>query len=412
MHKMWLVARREYLFNLRRRSFLLSAFGIPVFVVVIMLIVFNLAFDEGNVETFGDVGYVDRTGILSEAVDRPETFFPYADEETAQTALNDGALNAYFLVPDAYMLTGVVELYTTVSLPELVEDAVSEYLQANLAAGIESSLPVERIRDPVEMTVYIQDSGRELTEESLPALFSLPLIFALVFMMSLQVTSGFLMSGVVEEKTNRIMEILITSVTPMEMLTGKVIGLGLLGLTQMAIWVLVGALTLGLGQDIAFLSGIEFPTDLVVVSLIYFVLYYFLMGSVMAGIGAVVGGEQEGRQYAGILTIFLVIPFFALVQFISEPNGSLALILSFIPFTAPISMILRISLGAVPFWQIIVSLVLLTIAMMFVIWLSARVFRWGLLMYGKRVSVREILRIIRQAPGMGTVATAQQEVTT
>jgi ABC-2 type transport system permease protein len=403
---MWLVARREYLYNLRRRSFLFGAFVVPVMVIVIMLIAFSLALEsETNAESIGQVGYVDLAGVLSEAVDKPEQFMAYDSEADARQALDEQSIGAYFVLPEDYPQTGIVRLYTTSSIPEALHDRISAYLVANLSARLDTNISAERIQEPVDMTAHILDSGRTLTNEQIGGLFFTPIIFVMVFAMASQITSGFLMSGVVEEKTNRVMEILITSVTPTQLLTGKIIGLGLLGLTQLAIWLLGGFVLFRLGNNVPFLSGISVPPDVIVVSAIYFVLAYFLLASIMAGVGAVVGSEQESRQMASIFSIVLFLPIFFIVSFIIDPDGTLPVILTLIPFTAPVSVLLRIGFGALPAWQLILSIALLALTTILTVWASARIFRWALLLYGKRPTPRELWRAIRQSPRLETTTT-------
>ena len=209
------------------------------------------------------------------------------------------------------------------------------------------------------------------------------------------------MGGIVEERSNRIMEILVTSITPTQLLMGKILGLGLLGLTQLVVWGGAGLILMNVGQQFPFLNGISFPLDLMVVFVVFFLVSYFLLASLMAGIGAVVGSEQESRQFASLISLVLVIPFFFLTTFINNPNSNLALALSFIPFTSPITILLRMGFGSVPFWQIAVSLLILLVTTLFVIWASARVFRWGLLLYGKRIGIRQLIRVIWSSPEMG-----------
>jgi ABC-2 type transport system permease protein len=270
-------------------------------------------------------------------------------------------------------------------------------------------VPLERIQQPVNLNIHINDSGRNITEANFPALLFIPLIFAMLFMMSSSTTSGFLMGGIVEEKTNRIMEILMTSVTPMQMLLGKIIGLGALGLTQLVVWGIAGGLLIHYGQAVPLLNGLSFPTDLMIVFVIYFILSYFLLASLMAGLGAIAGSEQESRQYSGIISLMFAIPFFFIGAFIDDPNGSLPVALTLIPFTAPMTALLRLGLAAVPAWQIIASLVILLFTSALVVWASARVFRWGLLLYGKRPTPRELWRVIRSSPRTATVVAHTDE---
>lgn len=416
MKKVWLVARREYLYNLKRPSFLFAVFGVPIFTFVVWALVFLvMSNNEGNITKDSKFGYVDYAGVLDNPVqltDKPEQFIAYPDEQAARVALDSKAINAYFVLPKDYLNTGNVQSYSYDSISDTLKDDLAAFLLANLSHGIENKFPLERIQDPVTLTIRPEDSGRSLTEANLPALIFIPLIFAFVFLMSSNVTSGFLMGGIVEERANRIMEILITSITPMQLLMGKIIGLGALGLTQLVIWGAAGAFLVRFGQQFPFLNGISFPIDMMIVFVIFFLVSYFLLASLMAGIGAVVGSEQESRQFASLLSLILVIPFFFLTTFINNPGSPLALALTFIPFTAPMTILLRMGFSSVPLWQLAISFVILVLTSLFVIWASARVFRWGLLLYGKRISIREVLRIIWSSPEMGVAVKHEAGSTT
>lgn len=224
--------------------------------------------------------------------------------------------------------------------------------------------------------------------------------------MATQTTSGYLMHGVSEEKSNRIMEILITSVKPMELLLGKILGLGALGLTQLLVWLVAGMVLLNVAESADVVRGVTLPPDLIVLALAYFLVGYFLFASVMAGMGAIAGSEQESRQYAGIFSLVTVIPFFFITQILFQADSPIALALTLIPFTAPLTVILRASLGGLPAWQLAASFAILLLTTLGMAWASARIFRWGLLMYGKRPTPRELWRVVRGAneTRMGTSA--------
>jgi ABC-2 type transport system permease protein len=408
MHKAWLVAKREYLFNVKKRSFLFGAFGVPVLIVALIVVVGAIAVDsETNVEQVGGVGYVDEAGVLTDDIEPPENYRPYASAEEARAALEAGEIGAYFVVHDDYLETGNVQLISRSGTPEALTEQFDVFLVANIGRNLSPDL-LERLKDPVAMNVQTLDNGRVVRDSAIIALFMVPFIFVFVFVMASQISSSYLMSGVVEEKSNRIMEILITSVTPFQLLLGKVIGLGALGLTQLMIWIAGAFLMLAFGQNLDFLAGVAIPTDLVLIAIVYFLLDYFFFGSIMAGIGAVVGSEQESRQIAGFLTFLAVIPFFFLVTFITDPNGVVAAILTLFPLTSPIAVMLRLGLGAIPTWQLLVSIALLLLTTIFSVWASAKIFRWALLMYGKRPNLREILRALRRPTTMETSATAER----
>jgi ABC-2 type transport system permease protein len=400
-----LVARREFLSNVRRRAFLFAAFGAPLFSIVVMYIVFAITVQSfETTEGIGLVGYVDQAGVLQAGIEQPEDFRPYPDETAARAALDAGEISGYFIVPANYIATGDIDLYLlTIAVPEALYDQIEAYLVANLGGSVAAER-LERLQDPVNTQIQTLDNGRLVRDSGIAGLFLTPIIFVMVFMLASQTSSGYLMSGVVEEKSNRIMEILITSITPMQLLVGKIVGLGALGLLQLVIWLVAGALVLQAGQGSTLLSGVYIPADMLALGIIYFLLTYFLIASLMAGVGAVAGGEQESRQLASIFSLLLFLPLFFLFNLFTDPNGTISTILTLLPFTSPVTTIIRMAFGTVPAWQLGVSLALLLLTTLFVMWASARVFRWSLLMYGKRPSLRQLIGIIRKPSGMGTTA--------
>jgi len=402
--KIWLIIKHEYLTNIKRRSFLFGAFGAPIVSLGLMVLVFGLIINnESDIETLGIIGYVDQSGVLEAQTDRPEQFQAYETEEAARADLDAGIIGAYFVLPPDYMETGTVRIYSNTGIPDALEDEIDSYLRANLGTGLAPEI-AERIKAPVETSLMALDTGRVLQSDSLIGLVLLPLIFVIVFLFASQTTSGYLMGSVVEEKTTRIVEILVTSVTPFQLLMGKIIGLGLLGLTQLVVWIAFGYIALNFGQASDALKGITIPTDMLVVSVVYFLLGYFLLASVMACVGVIAGSEQESRQYAGIFSLIIVVPMFFIMSFITDPDSTLVTFLTLFPLTSPISVLLRMGFGTVPTEQLILSIALLALTALVVAWASARIFRWGLLLYGKRPSPRELLRVIRQPAVMATTA--------
>lgn len=423
MHRTWLVARREYLHNIRQPSFLFAAFGTPLMIVIIfgVAMFFAMRSTEGIRERIEageyQLGFVDQSGLVpqdipaqgfsEEQVPFPQVYVRFETSDDARAALDARDIDAYFVVAADYIQTGNVALYsydTEVTTP--LQRHINGLLNASLSLDLVTELPVERITRPIAsegLSIFTLDTGRELDQRTLPTLIILPMFFAIVFTLATQITSGYLMSGLVEEKSNRMMEMLVTSITPMQMLSGKILGLGALGLTQLAVWIAGAGVVFVLGRDLPMLENAVFPIDLVLVALLYCVLGYFLTAAVMAGIGAVVGSEQESRQYAGIISLVQFVPYFFLVQFLTSPDGIAPVALSIIPFTSPMAMIMRYGLTTVPMWQLALSVGLLLVTTVVVMWMSARFFRWGLLMYGKRFSLRTVWAVISGQAEVGTV---------
>ncbi len=407
--KLWLIIKHEYLTNIRRRSFLFGAFGAPLISLGLIVLVFGVILqDETDASRLGDIDYVDLSGVLEARVDEPENFRAFESEEAARAALDSRELGAYFVVAPDYMETAAIRLVSNTGVPDALNDQIDDYLRANLSAGLPPEIAA-RINDPLETSVRALDSGRVLQEDSAIGLVLMPMIFVIVFLFASQTTSGYLMGSVIEEKTTRIVEILVTSVTPFQLLAGKIIGLGLLGLTQLVIWGIFAVIGLNFGQTSSVLRGVIIPPDMLIVALVYFLLGYFLLASVMAVAGVIAGSEQESRQYAGIFSIVLIIPIFLIASFITDPNGSVVTFLSLFPLTSPVAVLLRMGFGTIPTDQLLVSIVLLALTGLLTAWASARIFRWGLLMYGKRPSPRELLRVIRRPAAMATSATSDAE---
>ncbi len=398
MRKIWLIARREYVFNFRRRSFLFSAFGVPLFSIAMMFLIFSITEESVSATgQLGNVGYVDAAGILVEAAEKPAEYVAYPDEDTAHRSFLDGDIGAYFVIPPDFLVGGEVDAFVRENVPIGIRDQFTEFVHANLALMVPEDSPVDRVLDPMDLTIVELASGDEVNDpDAIVGKLILPFVFGFVFLMAVNTTSQFLMSGVIEEKVNRMMEVLVTSCTPLEMLWGKVLGLGALGLTQVVVWAIAGVILVNLQPDSDILSGLSVSLDFAVIGGLYMVLGYFLFGAIMAGIGASVTAEQEGRQFAGLFTIVAVLPFMLLVTFMQDPNGTLPTVFSLVPVTAPMSMLMRMPMTSVPAWQVVLSLVLLLASVLLTVWLASRIFRIGLLMYGKRLTLRDLLTAVRQ----------------
>ncbi len=403
MSKLWLIARREYLFNLKRPAFLFAMFGTPL-IIIGSAFLGGLAASDGvsALSDYGLVGYVDDSSAQVLAADLIPAdyagdFQRYPDVDAAAAALEAAEVEAYFVLGQDYLNSGLVTFYAVRAVPELLRDAVNELLVLNLSQGLNSPVPLERISgSPADLTVRSAEDGREIRGELGGFIvLLLPVFFGFLLIMSSLTTSGFLLSGLVEEKSGRVIELLVTSMTPMQLLGGKVLGLGLLGLTQVV--VLLGLTAIGLitlsGAGIV--EGLALPIDMAFWALLFFLLSYGMLASLMAGIGAMTDTEQEGRQISGFITLPFILPYIFFIVFLTDPNGTLPVVLSLIPITAPMSMMIRLGVGAVPAWQLLLSTALQILTILFFVWVSARMFRWGMLRYGKKFRLRDIPKALR-----------------
>ena len=271
------------------------------------------------------------------------------------------------------------------------------------AVGLEVPLgQIARLRRTILLGGGVQVVGTVLAAAGVAWALGMPWPAAvfLGFLLSLAIVTGgqYLLQGVSEEKESRILESLVCTVSPDELMLGKLIGLGGAGLTLVGIWIVVGLATVA--SSFAFLD-LQLPASLGVLGFVYFLLGYLFYASLMTGIGGITNNLREAQQFAVAFTMMNFVPFYLLVKILNAPNSGVAIGMSLFPPTAATTMMMRLSAGAmtgaeIPFWQIALSLALLAGSGALALLLAARVFRLGMLMYGKTPTLPEILKLMRQ----------------
>ncbi|TMQ60159.1 MAG: ABC transporter permease, partial [Candidatus Eisenbacteria bacterium] len=322
-------------------------------------------------------------------------FFP--DMPAAEKALRRGDLNQVLVIPADYLVRGKLRRYARSSNLFSSADGrpISAWLVEGLAGRGLDSIRTARISRPtLGMDLYalnrngvfeLKDDRRELVD------FMLPLAFAMLLGLSITVGGQYLLTGVAEEKESRILESILCTVTPEELLGGKLVGLGAAGLTLVGIWVAMGIPVFGAG---AVLAKATLPAGIAFIALAYFLLAYLFYGSLMTGIGSVTNNMREAQQFGVWFSFLNFAPVIGMTLILARPGGPVATIMSLFPPTAATAMMLRLMApsSVVPAWQIGISLTLLLLAAWLALAFSARVFRIGLLMYGKTPNLPEILR--------------------
>lgn len=407
MNKTWLILRYELMQTLRRRSFIIMTMAFPL--IALIAIGGYQAFQgiESPPEEALVIGYIDETGAFTgytEQPGEPEVYFvSYLTAGEATQALIDEKVSEYIIIPNNYLETGLINRFTLNTELELPGDswtAVRNFLLDNLLED-ETSLEItERAKNPAFFyNVTLDETGQPAEDQGGVSTFLLPFIFALLLLMAIFTSSGFLLQGLGEEKENRVMEILLSSVSARQLITGKVLGLGAAGLAQMVFWVvsalfIVNLLPSGITDII---GEINLSPGFVALSLVYFILGYLLFGILMAGAGALGANARESQQFSVIFTLPAALPMYALAIFINNPDHILAHILTLVPVTAPITVMMRLGLGEIPTWEIVLSMVLMVATIIIALWLTAKIFRSFLLMYGKTPRWGEIFRRLREA---------------
>lgn len=409
MHRTWLVARHEFGVMLSRTAYRLLLLAVPL-VAVLGVTIFAIVLEvrEDSTPDAEVWGYVDNTLVENQPLFRGFheqgniTFGPFADEQAGLDALLAGDIKRLFVVPRDYLATGaVIEVQEqTAGLGDIGGDGVisplKRFLQQNLLAAASAGELAERAIEPANVvTVEVDPTGTPVDDELDPGTMIFFLLTGVLLMISLLTTGGYLLQGLSEEKENRIMEVLLTSVRPTQLMNGKLLGLGAAGLMQVTVW--------GASGFVAFLvvqrlqgtdaSGAPDPANLAV-ALAYFILGYFLLGSLMAGLGAITTSSREAQSLTTFIVLPMVVPMWFLETLIGHPDQTLARVLSFIPVTAPTASMARLAVGGMAAWEIALSLAILAGGVGLSVMLAARLFQAYLLSYGQRPSVRQVVRTL------------------
>ena len=394
MRKTWLIFVHEYKRHVMKKSFLFGILSMPLFIGVMIFVGFLTAWLDYN---NAPVGYVDPYGILTSSKQVPAAkmdlfpnveVLPMDSEESARSAMDSQVIQAYFIIPENYLATGEVTMIKNDKTGENVSDDFGEFLVYNLI----QDKPVEvinRLTEGSNLIIRSLDGSREMSENNWLSIM-LPVLSGVLFMIAVNISGGYLLQAVVEEKENRTMEIIVTSVSPDQLMTGKILGDLLVGLTQLAVWIIFVVIALQLVPT--FIPMVEIPKiELSYLLLIIATLLpaFVMISAAMGAIGATATESREAQQIAGWFTIPIMVPLWFITAIMLNPNGPISVGLSLFPLTAPIALPLRAMFTTVPAWQIVLVIVVLILLAIFSLWLSARVFRLGMLRFGKRVRLRE-----------------------
>lgn len=411
--KVWVIARHEYLVNVRRLGFIIMTAIVPVLGIVGLLFgtlfsgqarqigeFFEQQFEIGN----KPIGVVDRCGYFSPILPAyQDDFVPYGGEDAARTALESDQISKALVIDEDYVETGRVVVMSVGSgfgaaavsdssrvqaffVDHLLHDRVDPALQKRASQPLDTEARV------------ISRAGETQGEGPLGFVFTfvVPYFLSFFLVMTVFVSSGYLLRSVAEEKESRVVEIVVSSVQPMELMAGKVAGLGALGLTQVLIWLLTAAgFTGGAVALLAVAGAATISMRVLVLGVVYYLLGYTLYAILMAGVGALGTTMRESQQLAGIFSFFAGVPYMVSGFLFASPSALLPRVLSFFPLTAPTMMMMRLPLAEVPWMDVVISVVVLLLSIPAALWAGAKLFRVGLLIYGKRPTLKEIWGILR-----------------
>lgn len=400
MHKVWLIAKHEYVKIARKRTFLIGTIGFPLFFVAIMALSIIVAVAGTDQRP---IGYVDRSGVLSAAImptenqrgDQLVEIRVYPDEAAAHSALESGQIQAYYVLPKDYRTSHAADLYYWDKSPaESIQSDFNYFLRANLVTALPGAVR-QRALDGVELTARSADGRQEISGRSFINLL-IPFALGFFFMITVMGSAGYLLQAVTDEKENRTVEIMATSVRSEQLIGGKALGLIAVALTQIVILVVVVAIGLAIGARFSdAVREIRIPWPLLLTIALYFVPSYALIAGMMIAVGSAVTEMQQGQQIVGVLNLLFTAPFLLVVVFFIAPNSTLATILTLFPTTSFLTITLRWGMTTIPAWEMIVSWLLLVVSAIAMVWAAARIFRVGMLRYGQRLDFKGMLQAVR-----------------
>jgi len=412
MSKIGIVIGREYMTRVKKKSFIILTLVVPIlFVGMIAGIVFLSTISDKTAKV---IVVADETGeylpvlkntnqyVFIEAKGGFENFRKNSDESVYATLVISG---------DLLKNPEDITLYSQKQLVSSVETTITSQLNSYLSDKKLESYQIPNLKNIIKdskvnlkiKTIKTDENGKE-TQTSAEVASTIGMIFTFLIYMFIFVYGAMVMQGVMEEKTNRIVEVIVSSVKPFDLMMGKLTGIGLVGLTQFAIWAIAflgvsfsGIFLSGnikLFQAISVVSGSVNPMELCTYFMLFFIGGYMMYASLFAAIGAMVNSQEDTQQYMMPITILVLFAFYAGFFSAQNPDGPLAFWTSLIPLTSPIVMMVRVPFG-VPWWQMLLSIALLAVTVILIVKLAAKIYRVGILMYGKKPTYSEIVKWLK-----------------
>lgn len=416
MSKLFSIIKREYWTRVRGKGFIIGTIISPLLMMSFAFVPFLIGRASGPgkisiavLDQNGDPGLRGRLEKLLEPAgprdDRYElqweAIAPGESAETRQAELNQrissGKLDGYLVLPPDLINQEQVRYHVknVGGGSGQVRDAINKAIFESRVK--QAGLDAERIRElnkTVRLEVVNAKGERERGQTFILSFGLLMIIYITILVYGVMV-----MRGVIEEKQSRIIEVLLSSVRPFDLMLGKIIGIGAVGLTQYLIWAICGAAISLVAALPALATGaVKIPqvsTAQIVFFVVYFVLGYFLYATFYAMVGAIVSSEEDGQQMQMPVTMTIIVPVMISTLVMRNPDGMASTILSLVPFFTPVLMFLRIGLQMPPWWQIALSIVLMVGTILGSVWLAAKIYRVGVLMYGKRPTIPELIKWLR-----------------
>lgn len=393
--KIRIVAITEFLTNVKRKEFIILTFLLPLILVMSMIIpVFFMQTISHEKET---LGVVDETGVVLPIL--KERYSDYTIEEVvnpdeARRLLDNNSISSYIIIPSDFLKVGKVSYYSKVqlssfssanmNLERILSDIIIESLLDDKGVSKET---INKVKKPIEMErITVTKKGDEVeTPFSFVGNYLLPLFL----FMSIMNAGGYLLNGIIEEKENKVVEVLLSTISPTELLSGKIVGLGGLGILQVGIWIT------GVVIITSFLKIPLVSLEKGILIMILFILGYLFYSSIFAMIGSISTSTRDSQQISALVSFIVFIPLLLFFGIVQNPNMTFIRILGMIPPFIPTIMIMRILLSEVSLIDIIISMIILSLSVIVSAKVASKIFKIGILMHGQKPSFNEVLRWVR-----------------
>ncbi len=390
-----IVAVTEFITNIKRKEFIILTFLLPL--ILFMSMVIPLLFMQTVSHEREILGVVDETGAVLPILKERYHDYNIGEIKTAVEArqlLENDSISGYIVIPKDFLKIGRASYYSKIQLSSLspaninLERILSDIVIENLL--LDKGIPketIDKVKNPIEMErITVTKKGEEIET---PFAFFGNYLLPLFLFMSIMNAGGYLLNGIIEEKENKVVEVLLSTISSNELLSGKILGLGGLGIVQVGIWMM---------GIIAVTSLLKIPLvslEKGVLMMIYFVLGYLFYSSIFAMIGSISTSTRDSQQISAIVSFFVFIPLLLFLGIVQNPNMNFIRVLGMIPPFIPTIMMMRVLLSEVPFIDIIISILILSVALVAAAKIASKMFKIGILMYGKKPSFNEVLRWIR-----------------
>jgi len=407
MTQIWKIVKWEFLNRLKSKLFLITTFALPFFMGGMMYLPSILIDLEPEEITKIGLVYDDQNQFL---IDRLEAqlslsyrlksgepqfnFYRFLSEKEALDSVLKKSILGYLSIPKMVLDTGKVKYFSESlsnikiykGLSRTLNQAVIE--QRMIEQNIDVSL-IGKLSRGINFETFEIDSGGDISEGDELSSFMVPYLFLIILFTTVFMSGQLLLRSVMEERTSRTIEILLSSVTPEEIMRGKIMGLGLLGMTQMSFYLIVGLLFTYIKE----LATIEFSQ--IPIFLIFFITGYLFYAAIFAAMGTFFTSEQEAQQSSGLISIVAILPMVFASYFITNPTSAYTIASTYIPPLTPFMMIIRIGTGTVGLNEIIFATILMIISCWALLKLSGKIFRTAILLYGKKITIGEIIKWVR-----------------